>query len=508
MAAGHIAEAGAVESEAATAARDRARSPAALYALLASLSLGLVAFAVAADPPWNEGFHLVAARLILAGEKPYVDFFYQHAPIHIYLTAAWMRLFGENWRSADVLAALCTAGSLWLTAQFLWSRIEDPVWRSAVAIAGGLLAGLDALVIRFGGIAQAFGLCLFLLVLAFRATVAAVDRERGLLPFWAGFCSSAAAASSLLAAPAAPILLFWMARYSRAGSRVGKCVRFLGGALVPWLPVLWLAAQAPRRVWFDIVEYQLFYRHSETGGSLSHEIHVLSQWLDSSQALLLIVLAAVGMLFLARQSDWPRRRRSEFHLCLWLSGGLAAVAACANPTFSGYFVLSIPFVAMLAAVGLYAIGSRLWAPRRPAWLVLAVAGFFALGTAKWFYQFRSVFQQGWQRYESVAEQINRVTPPNGMVYAIPEVYFAARRTPPRGLENPWANYLPAAKAAEIGAPTSTEIDGWLAAGRFATVMANDDAKAAALGLPRLYAQRARIGGYEVFWDRAAPRAPF
>ncbi|HYM11969.1 MAG TPA: hypothetical protein VEU62_14625 [Bryobacterales bacterium] len=507
MPAGDIAEVQAMGQAAAAAERDRAASPAALYAVLAALSLGLLAFAVVAAPPWNEGIHLVAARLINAGKKPYVDFFYQHTPINIYLTAAWMRLFGETWRSAGALAALWTAGSIVLAAEFLWSRLDHPAWRSATAMTGAILLGLDALVFRFGSIAQAFGLCLFLLVLAFRLAIVAVDREKGLLAVGAGLCAGAAAASSLLAAPAAPILLFWMAGHNRAGSRADKCARFLGGVLVSWLPVLWLAAQAPRRVFFDLAEYHLVYRHDQIGSS-AHELRVLGQWLDSSQVLFLILLAATGILFLMGQSGWPRPRRSELHLCLWLAGGLAALAACANPTFSGYFVLAIPFLAILAAVGFYAIGSRLWAPRRPVWLVLLAAGFFTLGTVKWFYQFRSIFRHGWQQYESVAEQINRVTPANGTVYTLPEIYFAARRTPPRGLENPFSSYLPPAAAAEIGEPTAAEIDRWLASGRFATVVTGDGAKDEALGLPRLYAKRAQIGGYEVFWERVGPAPQF
>jgi hypothetical protein len=37
----------------------------------------------------DEGFHLIAAQLIRAGMRPYIDFMFPQAPLNAYWNAAW-----------------------------------------------------------------------------------------------------------------------------------------------------------------------------------------------------------------------------------------------------------------------------------------------------------------------------------------------------------------------------------------------------------------------------------
>ncbi len=62
----------------------------------------------------DEGFFLVAARLVLMGKKPYLDFFYPQAPLLPYIYALWMKCFGISWAAGRQLAALltCLLGAL------------------------------------------------------------------------------------------------------------------------------------------------------------------------------------------------------------------------------------------------------------------------------------------------------------------------------------------------------------------------------------------------------------
>lgn len=73
---------------------------------LATLGMALllsVAFAALIIPwldamPWeyDEGTYMLMARAILRGEVPFVDFFYHQPPLHLYLLAAWGKLFGQT----------------------------------------------------------------------------------------------------------------------------------------------------------------------------------------------------------------------------------------------------------------------------------------------------------------------------------------------------------------------------------------------------------------------------
>jgi hypothetical protein len=377
--------------------------------------------------------------------------------------------------------------------------------------------GLNLQVIQFGTIAQPYALCMFLSVAAFRLVIEAVDREKGVLPAWAGLCAGAAAASSLLAAPVAPILLLWMVRHNLTGDRLTKCARFLGGATIPFLPLLWLAAQAPRQVLFNVVEYHLFYRalRSSTQALAFHNLAVLTAWLNSAQGLLLVLLAALGLLFLGERSGWDARRRAEFSLCAWLTGGLGVYLVTPYPTYPQYFVLITPFLGILASVGAYAVGSRVWTSGRPSWLVLALLGLFTLGLAKSAYQQRRYFVSHWQEVEVAAQEINRVTPTDGLVYADEATYFVARRLPPPGLENQFVFELrlPPAFAASLHVVPQSQVDEWLREGRFATVWIEaNDPKVESLHLPQLYARSRKLhcdtSDCYIFWNRVArPREP-
>ena len=178
-----------------------------LCGLVSLLAAGLVVYSQTLAFAWDEGYHLLAAQLIKSGKQPYLDFCFPQTPLNAYWNALWMAVFGESWRTAHAVAAVATAGAILLTAHFLLTRFPLPGWRLAAALAAALIVGQNHIVLYFGTIGQAYGLCLFLTVAAFRLSISAVDRKGLLLPGLAGFLAGAAAASSLLTAPVAPVLL-------------------------------------------------------------------------------------------------------------------------------------------------------------------------------------------------------------------------------------------------------------------------------------------------------------
>jgi hypothetical protein len=224
-----------------------------LCAVAAVLFAGLLLYSQTHSFSWDEGFHLLAAQLIMSGKRPYLDFCFPQTPLNAYLTAGWMRLFGDTWRAVHVLQAVWVAGAAFLTADFIRSRFPVPGWRLAGAVAAAVAVGMNSQVVLFGTIGQSYGLCLFLIVAAYRLAVVAVEREGASPAAAAGFMAGAAAASSLLTAPVGPVLLLWMALRNRAGSRWVKLAAFLGGGAIAWLPIAWLYRQGPRQTIFNLV---------------------------------------------------------------------------------------------------------------------------------------------------------------------------------------------------------------------------------------------------------------
>ncbi len=217
------------------------------YGLVSLLFAGLLVYSQTGAVAWDEGFHLLTAQLIHAGKRPYLDFLFPQTALNAYWVAMWMRVFGQSWRMVHALAATATAAAVLLTGDYVLRKFPVPNWRLPVAVGAACATGLNVMVFQYGTIGQAYGLCLFLIVASFRISILTVERNALLWPALAGMAAGAAAASSLLTAPVGPVLLLWMVLQRRTGKRWAKAGIFVLGALVPFLPLLWLyLAVAPR----------------------------------------------------------------------------------------------------------------------------------------------------------------------------------------------------------------------------------------------------------------------
>jgi hypothetical protein len=472
-----------------------------LYAALGLYAAVFLLYSVTWAFTWDESFHLLAAQLIGLGKRPYLDFCFPQTPLNAYWNAAWMRLLGDHWRVPHAWAAVFTIGGVGLTARFTFLRFADGNWRTAAALTAALLTGLNATVFIFGPLAQAYGISLFTLVAAFQCTVSAVDRSERRWPAAAGFLAGCAAASTLLAAAATPVLLVWMLVYNRAGRRSIKVWAFAGGAILPFLPVMTLAWLGPRQAWFNLIEYHVFFRQLYWPGTTRHDLEILVSWIDSGQALLLGVLAAAGLLHVARRSEWAAAAKAEFYLCAWLAAALGAEAARAHPTFPRYFLLTVPFLAILGAVGVYAIAGALSRTGRPLGAVVTVMFLMTVGLGKAIYERREIGD--WSGYERVARKIEEVTPRDALLFASQPMYFLTRRVPPPGFELSYSHKvdLGAAQNALLHILPAAEVKRQLRAGMFATAYSCDEEEMKDYGLADLYRRRADLEDCSVFWDR-------
>jgi 4-amino-4-deoxy-L-arabinose transferase-like glycosyltransferase len=470
--------------------------------LIAVGALYAAAFLVYAEKwafTWDESYHLLAAQLMSAGKRPYLDFCFPQAPLNAYWNAGWMHLLGDNWRVPHAFAALFTIGAVVLTGRFIFHRFPAPGWRAAAALTAALLTGLNAMVFIYGPL-QAYGICLFALVVAFQLAVRAVDRKGPLWPAAVGLFAGTAAASSLLSAAAAPVLLVWMMFYNRTGSRWIKLSAFSVGAAIPFAPVMWLSWQGPRQAWFNLIQYHLFFRKLYWPETTRHDIEVLTSWIDSGQALLIGLLAVSGLVYIVRRSQWPAAMKAEFYLCAWLAAALALEVGRAHPTFARYFLLTVPFLAMLAAVGLYAIAARVLESDRPLWAVLPVVVFLVFGLGRSLYDRRGVGD--WSSYERLAKKIDEVTPRNSLLFADEPIYFLTRRVPPSGLELTDSHKVDLGPAENtlLHILTSSEVKRQVQTGMFATAYSCFDDDISDYGFPNLYKQRLDVEDCSIFWD--------
>jgi hypothetical protein len=471
-----------------------------LYTAFALLTAGMLLYSQTQAFHWDEGFHILTAHLIDAGKRPYLDFFFPQTPLNAYWNAAWMGICGANWRVVHAVAALVTIGSVLLIAQYLFALFSDRRWQPGAAYAVLALFGLHSLVWEFGTTSQAYPLCLLLVVAAFRMAIVAVARPQFRMSALAGLFAGAGAASSLLTAPASAVLLIWMWLYNRAGNRWFKAAAFVAGAIVPCVPVLALFAQGPHQVIFNILTFHSLYRRVDWEGATGHDIGIVTDWVNSSPSLLLVLLAVAGLFFI-KKSGFDHERRSEFRLCLWLALAIGAQNLIAHPTFPQYFVFLIPFLTVLGVVGFYAVAARMEnpdCPRLPGLVLLCITA-LCLGNS--LYNERDSYT--WQQLEKVANKVKEVTPKDAALLAPEQLYFLAHWPVPAGMEHADANKLQLAPAenATLHILPKAEVDRWIKSGVFpTTVVCAADARVSELGEWKVYSQKTDFDECTVFWQ--------
>ena len=472
-----------------------------LLVLVILVGAGLMAYAQTMAFAWDEGFHLLAAQLILRGMRPYLDFFHAQTPLYAYWNAFWMKLFHDTWRTAHTVSTTCTMSALWLTGTYVYNRFEwCRNWRFPMTFAAVLMVGLNSQVFEFGTIAQAYGLCLLAGVAAFRLTVATEKHNDARYAVGAGFFAGVAAASSLLTAPMGPVLLIWMLRTQR----LKRTLAFLGGAIVPFFPLLRLFAKSPKVVFFGAVKFHLFYRTVDWSESGIQNAEVATDWLESPHAMLMGLLLLLALVFLAR-NPIPMSLRRELRLCLWLSAVEGAYLIYVRPTFPRYYLFVVPFVAIVSTVGLFYAGTHIGRPDKPRWIMVIFTAVMLLGIGRTLHGSKGDYR--WADWEKIGKKVDQVTRPGGLIYADEAVFFVTRRQPPSGLEYEDTHklHLSDALEKEMHIFPREELMRRVKAGTYDTVTTcEDDDKIKEQNLPEIYKQKVTIGDCSVFWEKEKP----
>jgi hypothetical protein len=473
---------------------------------MALFAAGLLVYSQTAAFAWDEGFHLLTAQLIEHGKRPYLDFFFPQTPLNAYWNAFWFKIFGDTWRTAHAVAALCTTAAILITGDFVYQRFPVVGWRFAGALIAIFASGLNAMIVEFGAIGQAYGLCLVTVMAAFRFTVLSVEESGIWFALLAGLMVGISSGASLLTALAGPIMLVWLLYYNRAGSRIGKFVSFGVGHAIPFAPVIWFYVQKPREVLFTVLQFNYRYRSVGWSDALGHDVDALTSWLVSSQASMLIVLAIAGLFYISQRSGWDRGTRAEFYLCAWISVILGAHIATAHPTFERYYLFTVPFLSILSVAGVYWIASALGSAEETSWPVFLVGLFFALGLCRALF----VDEAGayaWKDLEKIAQKVDQVTPLGAPIWSEEHMYFLTKRIPPTGMEHENSHKplnLPDDFIRALHILPGPKMYAQIRDGFFSTVVVCDDLDEGVVAdLPSLYNRNEEVGDCTIYWDKKA-----
>ena len=478
-----------------------------LIGVVVLLAVGLMIYAQTDAFAWDEGWHLLAAQSITRGKRLYLDFNYSQTPLNAYWNAFWFSVFGTTWRTAHAIAALMTSGAIMLTADYVFVRFPVARWRATAAIMTALLIGLNVLIVQYGPLGQAYGLALFLVVAAFRATVLAVERKNDRASRSRRISLFGGRGGHAAFGPRVPGSGNLDGRSKPPRETAGlNSPRSLRQLSYPFLPVAYLFSKGPRQTLFDIIQYNLLFRQVDWPDAIPHDFDVMFSWLNSAQALLAGLLGLAGLLFIRFRSDWNRAQRAEFYLCGWLALALGTHISSAHPTFQRYYLFAYPFVIILATAGLYFVTPRLCPADRHLWPMVALTAIFSLELAKALHTKHE--NVNWFDLQKIAAKVDEVTPRNGTLLSDEPIYFLTRRPPPHGMELADSHKLefPPERAVPLNLVPESEVLREIKAGRFDTVVNCDkNNHLTDEDLEKVFREKFESDTCDVFWNFKGPQ---
>ena len=291
----------------------------------------------------DEGSYLLASRLVLLNKKPYLDFFYNQAPLLPYVYGAWLRLTGTSWISGKILAAALTS--------LLGTLLYVDVWRrTRSALAGGvatILFASSTLVFAWFPVVKTYSLSGLFLFSAY-VVIASVSKVPAPWQVACGgllFGLSVDTRSYLLLV--LPVFLWWIFRNSEMTTRKRPILWFLGGFAIGLAPSLWLFLSSPSVFLFDNLKYHSI-RSSEglIGWWWEKVVIALQLFLGGGEAnglqWSILFFTSVGLVGLSSE------RKHSPRLALQFGIALCFICLLPTPAYLQYFCLCVPFLVVSA----------------------------------------------------------------------------------------------------------------------------------------------------------------
>jgi 4-amino-4-deoxy-L-arabinose transferase-like glycosyltransferase len=398
----------------------------------------------------DEGFFLLAARLVLMHKKPYVDFFYPQAPLLAYVYALWMKCLGVSWTAGRLLAALLTS----LLGTILYRHVCRQTGNWIAGLASVIMFASSTLIFAWFPIVGPYSLAGLFLFSAYAILTSHSAESSPWLLATAGLLLgfSVDTRSNLLLV--APLFLWWLFRNFDARARLNSILWFLGGCLVGVAPCLYLFVPSPDTFLFNNLGYHAIRSDAGLIGMVWEKLGLIIMFLlggpgGNGIQNSILFFVSLGFVFSIPGRKYPPR------LALQIALVVIILSLLPTPAYMPYFCLSIPFLVVSAACSADHLYMSLEYKRER--LVAAAACVVLLGIYLGVSvgDFRRYFITGngvpvvsraqdredWrlERILALSQAIDQVAQPGDMVASLsPGDIFQTKTTPFTGFENPFA----------------------------------------------------------------------
>ena len=291
----------------------------------------------------DEGFYLLASRLVLMHKKSYLDFFYTQAPLLPYVYALWMKFFGVSWTSARSFAALVTA----LLGGLLYQHVcqQTRSWRAGVAAA--VMYASCTLVFPWFPIVHTFSLAGLFLFSAYVVVNSPSAKSSPWLIAAGGLLLGLSVDTRSYLLLLIPLFLWWIFHTSDTGARLTSILCFLGGFSIAMVPCLYFFISSPDAFLFNNFGYHAI--RSNAG--------LIGMWQDKFAVVFIVFLVgpqgngiqnsilffiSLGFVFsMGTRRDPPR-------FAFQIAVVLGIISLLPTPAHVAYFCLCAPFILVSA----------------------------------------------------------------------------------------------------------------------------------------------------------------
>ena len=296
----------------------------------------------------DEAFFLLAAKFVLQGKTPYVDFFFMHMPLLPYLYAAWFKVFGTTLLSGRLLSVfLCslTCATLGFVA---WNATRK-TWLAAGAML--LFAGTSGV---FGWfiLAKTYAPSMLLIVVAYALWIGERPRREGVRYGLAGLCLGLTVSTRVMFLP---LIAFFVldAVFSRQSAKEKTRILLyaLLGFIVGLAPVFYFLCYAPDFFYFNTVTYHVIGRSNHGFiGDFQQKAQTLTTLTlgmfgaareESVNSLQFMLLFVPSVFFVVRCFLRKSLRALD---AMFL--GFFGLSILPTPAFVQYFYTAAPFLAL------------------------------------------------------------------------------------------------------------------------------------------------------------------
>jgi hypothetical protein len=362
--------------------------------VLVCLSAWLVPISLGRLIDADEGYLLMAARLVSEGHWPYRDFFLPQVPLLPAVFATVFAVFGRSWLVARVFSGLVAVAMGWLVYREALSSTRRQIsgwFAAALFCLSGSTIGWLTIVKGYGLSALFLLLAALLLGTAIRSEdnrEAPSHRRVGISLVAAGLAAGLAASTRLYAVLVMPALaLYLLGKLGFGRTALRRIGLYAVGSLLGLVPILVCFVRAPRAFLFDTVRYHAVREYGQdsllgtVGAKLPSVLKTMGidalatygerQWM---------ALAVVAVLSAVARMLWRSKSVSPAPV---VASVLIAASVLPNPFQSQYLCMAVPFFAIEAGRLLGVVFDRVVHQHRRWSLVAAAAAVGYLSYNGW-----------------------------------------------------------------------------------------------------------------------------